>query len=126
MKRLDSMAFQIQTPEGVAIPLNKLDEEAAAFWKLPVHPKSYVAPSSGKQSWFDVIGWYISNPNSRWTIGWDNIKCSIFNTLACDFALLSKVKILERLEDIHRDTKPYFDLIDHWQEKGYIPVQVKD
>lgn len=120
------MAFQIQTPEGVAIPLNKLDEEAATFWKLPVHPKSYVAPSSSKENWFDAIGWYISSPRVYYTTGWNNVKCNIYSILLMDLALYPIDVQMLKIKEASDYAKPYFDLIDHWEEKGYIPVQVKD
>jgi hypothetical protein len=120
------MAFQIQTPEGVAIPLNKLDEEAAAFWRVPTRVREYVKPSNGKDNWFDSIGWYISSPRLYYATSWDNVKCNIYSILLMDLALYTMDVQLLKVKEAFEYAKPYFDLIDHWKEKGYIPVQVKD
>lgn len=81
------MAFEIHTAEGVAIPINTLDEEAALFWEREVRERYYAAPkpfnydnmnevekakSDQLGNWFDVIGWNIAH-QGNYTRGWNNV-----------------------------------------------------
>ena len=121
------MGFQIQKQDGTPIPLNELDKEAAAFWQVELKLKEYANPSKlSLGTWFDVIGYFIHSQDIQYTTGWDNVKCNIYTSCLENLALLEFEKQLANLHDTHEQCKLYFDLIDHWKEKGYIPVQVKD
>jgi hypothetical protein len=142
-------AFKILNSNKEAIAINALDKEAAEFWKKEVKPRSYATPTpefintnnlegrelmiaewdhsrNEKINWFDLIGWHIANPKVNYTTGWKNIKCSILSVHTESLALYSYEEQKILLEAANNYVKPYFDLIDHWCEKGFIPVQIKE
>lgn len=123
------MGFQILNSEGKAIPINKLDEEIAMFWGKEVHPKEYATPLhepkflSYKESfefhwrnnnWFDLLGWYIH---------YDKITTmqSLKDRYIAPFV---KIPIDELMQE--PTFKKYYNLLDLWIEKGYIPNPVAD
>jgi hypothetical protein len=134
--------FQIHNSLGESIPINKLDEQAAAFWDKPVHPKRYATPykpepgedtksvqsivNSQRGNWFDTIGWNIASPKVEYTDGWDNVKESMFSVcMIGDAKHLFTDHMNAVIGGARLYLKPYFDLIDHWESMGYKPVQIK-
>lgn len=124
------MGFQIHNSNKEPIPISTLDAEAATFWGKELQSNKYAHPTDKLPSsnWFDTIGWCINNPQSNWTSGWDNVKCSLTNIQTADLALIlfDTTQLELRLMSIRGYLKPYFDLIDHWEAKGYKPVKVDD
>lgn len=157
------MSFQIHNSEGIAIPINKLDEEAAIFWGKEIEPKNYACPQKKEEgegnwhyisrcaNWFDVIGYCIHSPGYACS-GWSNVVATmITEPIGMKFIDTSEgykdrpIPIVEFVSDpntlgqMHLPNnieekiwgvltfyKPYIELINHWQSKGYIPVQIKD
>lgn len=101
-------------------------------------------------NWFDAIGWYIANQKSYYR-GWTNIAASMMVELIGMRFINSSpgynekpVKIAEviylnsdpypslslditiQIASTLKYFKPYIDLINHWQSKGYKPVQIKE
>lgn len=116
------MGFQIRNAEGIAIPINELDKEAAAFWGHPVWDKNYITPSGSWNStnWFDSIGWNI-HAQGHYTKGWNNVKCSMMSVHTAEFGMLTEEEQLQRVVSNNLYLKPYMELIDHWAAKGYTP-----
>lgn len=149
------MSFQILNKEGQAIGINVLDAEAAELWGKKVEPQWYADPEPprrpdessaqyyrrcGRGNWYDIIGYNIHEPKSDWTTGWNNIKASLWVVQATSmYEHLYDDKTYKDEESDKEYTqldivimatkqylKPYFDLIDHWEAKGYRPVQIKE
>lgn len=142
------MGFQILNTNKEALSINQLDVEAANFWNKPVHPKQYAnpfIPTEGMSemdrikgemvsNWFDIIGYYIHHPFVEYSSGWANVKCSLYALHLCnmwsgikpdrDRPIEHQKAYLEYVATEH--LKPYFDLINHWEDKGYIPIKVND
>lgn len=155
--------FQIKNSNGIAIPINELDAEAAAFWGKEVQKKEYANPTPlpnyeglddqqknqayfvytfrHAPNWFDTIGYQIANPAVQWTEGWNNIKASLWSLHSTDmYTSLQDIEYLTRnIPDEHGNLhskadidlmvkidhlKPYFELIDHWESKGYQPIRI--
>lgn len=128
------MSFQILNKEGVAVPIKQLDVEAAKFWGKEVDLKWYADPSpkdtdvfKRKTNWFDTIGYIIHNPEVEYTKGWDNVKCSLWVLHTQNLYNKSLEVIKDMAEYLMQEhLKPYYDLIDHWEAKGYQPKQIKE
>lgn len=123
------MSFQILNPQGEAISLEELDKEAAAFWNTDRNPGSYAHPDTPNHytnSWYDAIGWAIYNPE-KYAEGWNDVKCTIWVIQARYLynKLHDPIQITREIKDIHIFLKPYYELIDHWESKGYIPHKPK-
>ncbi len=156
------MSFQIHNSGGVAIPINKLDEEAAIFWGQEIDPKHYAHPQKKQEgekewsfisrcgNWFDIVGYCIHSPVHACS-GWSNVVATmIAESIGMKFIDTSEgykdrpVPIIEFVSDPNKVGqmhlpesieekiwgiltfyKPYIELINHWQSKGYVPVQVK-
>lgn len=137
------MGFQIRFPNGEPIPLETLNAEAANLWNIGIARDAvkYVFPQTPKgtdigydeeTSWFEIIELGIEYPE---VIGgtpvyprWTDIKESLFNGQVISGSIWDM-----KAEDIVRDVsrtilflKPYYELIDLWQSKGYIPIQTKE
>lgn len=121
------MSFQIHNPEGKAIDINELDKEAAAFWSKEPHGKWYASPDHEGVNWFDTIGWAIHKPEN-YTKGWDDIRCTLWAIQSKSLydSLYLTEKFDAELESIRKYLKPYYELIYHWESKGYKPVTIKD
>ena len=95
-------------------------------------------------NWYDIIGWNIAQ-QGNYTTGWQNV----VYTMAAE-------NLGRRLIDLHKDKpiklatfvgddtihledsyekklyatfnyyKPFIDLINHWMDKGYVPVKVEE
>jgi hypothetical protein len=122
------MPFQIRDNNNKAISLKELDKEAAEFWKVPLDEKWYATPSGAIQdlNWFDFIGFEIHKKSSCYTHGWSNVKCGLVKNTLETFALLPFENWKDKIDKKIAFLKPYFDLIDYWESKGYIPVQIKE
>lgn len=143
------MSFKIKNSEGIAIPINELDKEAAEFWHKEIKQKEYANPTpvfnnpnklEGRDlaiaelqyirhesmNWFDLIGYHIHSPRVTCESGWNNTKCSILSVHIESLALHTIEEQLIILKAVNEYVKPYFDLIDHWSNKGYIPVQITE
>ena len=120
-------AFKINDSNKKAIMIKYLDKEACIFWGVESDPKWYASPKTDYETinWYDSIGYYIAHPSSGWTSGWDNVKCSLFVIQASGLCLKSMEDQIKSLRFINEYLKPYFDLIDHWKEKGYDPIQIE-
>jgi hypothetical protein len=127
-------AFQINDKEGVAIPLNHLDQEAAAFWGVEVEARHYASPTPWAINWYDIIGFYIAN-QGNYTSGWRNVAISIFSCMLEGIpvdmkeketvAILPINEVMVTVEKKVEAMQPYVALINHWAAKGYQPVVVK-
>lgn len=93
-------SFRILNKEGVAIDINDLDIEAAAFWGKEVEDKEYANPSKIEDfesemkyhfnklgNWFDIIGFKIAHldelegyPNYK--SGWSAVISGIMGELS--------------------------------------------
>lgn len=137
------MSFEIHNPQDEAINLSELDKEAAAFWGKEAHPSNYAAPLGSNKddasvdeilkamrgNWYDIIGWNIHHQSSNWTSGWNNIKASMWSVVSTsmyEYIFLEDDTLTLHIEGAKAYLKPYFQLIDYWESKGYKPVQVKD
>lgn len=157
------MGFQIKDKDGQAIPINKLDEEAAGFWGKNPQEKKYAypqndAPESADMktrfdalkrhaNWFDIIGHCIHSQGHACS-GWANVVATmIAEHIGMKFIDTSKgyaerpVKVIFFEEKNEKELclpvetevsiywtldfyKPYIELINHWQSKGYSPVKI--
>lgn len=125
-------SFQVTNKEGIAITINQLDNEAATFWNKEVHLKAYACPTETIYStnWYDCIGWAIANQNN-YTTGWKNVLNYMIN-IQVEGMFIDKsndkvdtVFAPERLRTTLEYLQPYVDLINHWHQKGYIPVKIE-
>lgn len=124
------MSFQIHSPEGIEISLNALDLEACEFWKVEYDEKQYAHPNIENYyttNWFDAIGWAIHHPGD-YTKGWDDVKCTLWTIQARPLykELWDEEALLEEIRAIRVYLAPYYELIDHWETKGYKPITIKD
>lgn len=131
------MSFQLQSsPEGIAIPINDLDKEASEFWKVDFDSKhyahpfvAYCAPSENHytNNWFDTIGWAIHHPE-MYTKGWNDVRCTLWIIQAKSlYANLYSTEAFNKdLENIRKFLQPYYELIAHWESKGYKPVRIPE
>lgn len=124
-------AFKILDKEGVAIPINKLDEEVCNLFEIKVQPKTYCKLGKKEefkdeleylfraQNWFDTIGWMIASENKSFQDILD-----YYADIMKDFiGVVDDDGNTITLETIY----PYqTKLLNHWIEKGYIAVQVKE
>jgi len=119
-------SFQITNSVDHPIPLHELDREAAAFWGKQVHETSYATPTVSElgANWFDTIGAAIATPNSHYTTGWSNVKCTLWAVQVIGLGYESEDDQIRHVKDAQYYLKPYFALIDHWAKKGYKPVQI--
>lgn len=85
-------------------------------------------------NWYDVIGWNIAYM-SNYSSGWHGVATTILdNSFKGGFIksfdknssieLKDSEDILKSVQDVIHLYKPFIDLINHWKEKGYIPVSV--
>lgn len=123
------MGFQIRNKDGEALAINVLDQEACDFWEQPVDKEMYACPKGGYGNWFDTIGYKIHNPiDPNYTKGWNSVKHELI-LLHCG-SMYKHIGNLEQLktkiEVINDYLLPYFQLIDHWEAKGYTPHKVQD
>lgn len=122
-------AFQILDSNGKPMPINVLDIEAANFWNVEIHPKSYAAPKCAFGHWYDNIGWAIAHQTHVLDYGlnnWNTIKQYMLECHTGPFVELSPEAAGVSCCGIMRTLKPYFDLIDHWKSLGYTPKQIKE
>ena len=131
-------SFQILDKENKAIPINKLDEEAANFWNKVVQSKQYTSPHDHfGTNWYDVIVWNIANQGHECS-GWANVVATMMvssigmlfiNTDDNYQNVPVKINTIESIQDnvngVLHFYKPYIDLINHWQSKGYKAKQIK-
>ena len=121
------MGFQIKDKDGKAITISELDSEAAIFWGVEIHPKHYAMPQNGaKVNWFDTIGYHIHSNDSSWhkhysKTTWMMVKESLMICITDVLNITPEELIMNR--DYWKST---FDLIDHWESKGYTPHKVED
>lgn len=124
-----TMGFQIKDKEGNAIVLNTLDAEAATFWEQPVDATSYASPKDMWGNWFDMIGYKIHSPiGPRYTSGWANVKHNMFLVSVGGFYkhLFNEAELTEKMAAVAKYLAPYYQLMDHWEAKGYTPHQCQD
>lgn len=124
------MGFQILNKDNQALTIKELDAEAAAFWGNAVDEKFYATPDSEGfwGNWFDMIGYKIHNPKDNYTTGWGNVKHSVLiGSVGGSYKdLLDEKAFAIRIKGIQEYLKPYFELIDHWEAKGYSPKKTDD
>lgn len=96
------------------------------------------------QNWYDIIGWNIAQQGNH-TTGWQNVvHTMVAETLGECLVDLHKDKPIKMATFVGEDTihledsyeeklyatlsyfKPFIDLINHWMDKGYIPVKVEE
>lgn len=126
------MSFKILNKDGEALTIKQLDAEAAEFWNKTVDPKWYANPSpegtsvfKQRGNWFDTIGYQIHSPGD-YTSGWDNVKCSLWTIQVQGLYDKPVDELPEQIAFIKEYLKPYYDLINHWESKGYQPKQIKE
>ena len=142
-------AFRIKTKEGESITINKLDEEAAQFWNKEIETKGYANPTPKftnpdnltgieltkaeinhiryeNMNWFDFIGYEIANPSINGNeTGWNKVRIGLLSKLIKPEMFKKTFK--QQMEDVaffNYYLNSYLKLIDHWEEKGYQPIQV--
>lgn len=124
------MSFQIHSPEGRVIPIDELDKEACELWKVEYHPACYAHPQLDNyytNNWFDSIGWAIHHPE-MYTKGWNDVRCTLWIIQAKSlYANLYSTEAFNKdLENIRKFLQPYYELIAHWESKGYKPVRIPE
>lgn len=121
--------FQIHTDAGIPVSIEHLDEMACELWGVPIHPKNYASPMikpegathselarfyASQENWFDKIGWRIAQGNTTW----QGLKDEILEPFTRE-GLLDEAMA-------HPGIGGFIRLIDLWQSKGYLPVQLTD
>jgi hypothetical protein len=122
------MKFGIVDKENNLIPPLILDKEVAKLWGVTQSKKNFVKPDTELVdiSWYNLIGFAITYPSYDKNINWKNVKISIFIYIGADI-ILDPVEIqLQRICDINIFLKPYFDVIDYFESKGYKPIKLED
>jgi len=124
------MSFQIHDLKGRAIPIIELEREVCEFWNVKEDARYYAHPdmlSHYTNSWFDTIGWAIRYPEN-YIKGWNDVRCTLWTIQAKSLYehLYDNENMQTHIERIQVFLKPYYDLIDHWESKGYIPVKIDD
>ncbi len=123
-------AFKVLNSNNEAIPINKLDGEACTLWNREVSNREYACPSNESMlNWFDMIGYRIAYQSNYYTLNtWLNVKHALFMSVLegriLDRATGNFKLNQEYLEFIEQYTKPYIDLINHWESLGYTPLQI--
>lgn len=123
------MGFQIVNKDNQAIAINELDNEACLFWQFECDAKWYASPKDQWGNWFDMIGYKIHNPiDPNYTTGWDNVKHNMLLVSVGSFYKYvgNEEEMNKNMAGVHAYLKPYFELIDHWQSKGYQPKRTQD
>ena len=120
--------FEIHDPSGNAIDLRILDKEACEFWNVESHPRLWAHPDQKTfytNSWFDSIGWAIANPSGHFK-KWMAVKCTLWQIQSANLlkVLHDTPAMLAEIEVIDKFLKPYFELADYWESKGYIPIKI--
>lgn len=123
------MSFEIHSSSGKVIHPKDLDQEACDLWLIAIDSRHYAHPpleNHWTNSWYANIGWAIENPYDA-EKGWEDVKSVLWTIQARSlYKVLYKAKEREEeLAEIGIFLEPYFDLIDHWQSKGYIPVKIE-
>lgn len=129
------MGFAIHTKEDVAVSILDLDKEAQEFWGRVSTDRSYASPTGDYgYDWFNIIGWSI-HKQINYTTGWNNVVLSMYNIhmegMPLDLkgegvTLKTPEQMLAHLTRINAFLLPMIQLVQHWEKKGYVPVQVKD
>lgn len=136
------MQFQIRFPNGERVPLGTLNAEAANLWGIGLEMANvvYVYPPEwrgGKEdygesnNWYEVIGTAIIYPTlsgiTPMQQNWGNIKETLFNNMVnagntWELEYKSTKDVIISIVDY---LKPYYELIDLWYSKGYVPIKIK-
>lgn len=94
--------FKIKDEQGVAIPLNELDQQVCNIFNSPIHPKKYFSTTGyNGDNWFDVIGWIIAMKSLR-----------------------SWVDVIDELVDMYGSIEfadDFVHIINVWDARGYKP-----
>lgn len=132
---LNTMAFEIHDSSGQAVSLNELDKQAAEFWGKEISVKHYASPSDNHQNWFDGIGYIVHSPHIKGEItSWKEYKRNVWSMLTEGGFIGDKYlygfdmtdeQIAAKVKSTRNYLKPYFDLVDLWESKGYKPKQVE-
>lgn len=131
------MNFQILDANKNPISLIQLNQEAAEIWNLEPHSKYYVKPSNNHLNWFEIIGLAITTKTNYYS-GWKDVVNNLwenqsegtniqggFNKETNTLDDISIVPMpLERFNEIVKYLKPFIDLINHWNKKGYQPKKI--
>lgn len=122
-------AFQILNKEGIAISINKLDEEVCAIVGVEVHPKDYC--KLGKREEYKTNFDYICVSNWFDTIGWDIAQGLSFQDILDKWSDVMKEFIGQTDEQGNIITLetciPYqYKVLNSWIEKGYQPISVDE
>lgn len=123
------MSFQIHNAQGKAISIADLDKEACELWGKEVHPKNYAYPQHRPEkfdsyadelkflrlleNWFDKIGYKIHSGTTTWS--------SLKEEILAPFTEFDQQMIMGMPE-----IGGFIKLIDHWESKGYVPVQLDE
>ena len=127
------MSFQILNKLEEPVSMKELDAEACELWNKKSDPKWYANPSPEETSvfkqasnWFDSIGYNIHNPEVTYTSGWNNVKCSLWTLHIQGLYDKPIEEVMINIEVVKEYLKPYYDLINYWESKGYTPVRIKE
>lgn len=136
------MSFQILNTNNEALTMSELDAEAAQLWGKEVHPKQYAYPAHPRlidsfeaeieeatlasANWFDVIGWRIHSPICAHSYdAWEDVRKNMILSLIED-DLKDEQTLLKSYNSAIKYLRPFFNLIELWQSKGYKPKRIKD
>lgn len=132
------MPFEIRTHEGEAISVDHLNKDAYATWGIPIQymdNDELIAcpPNEAEENWVKVIGFAIENPMlfRKYVMqqDWNDVKQTLFSMQTGDLSneinLSHKLVVLSAINNALDFLQPYYNLIDLWDSKGYIPIRIK-
>lgn len=134
------MDFEIRFPNGHKVPMNTLNAEAANLWgvNLKSIDEEYVSPNplgeveyGNLAAWPDVIGLAITTPELVGVIpmqqNWKGVRETLFNSQmkSGNVWALSTEELVQDIQKTALYLKPFYELIDLWESKGYIPIRIK-
>lgn len=126
------MPFEIRYPNGEKISMTTLNLEAAAFWGI-ANPEGMVYPigivelddDPETYTWDRIIGGAIEECPARINPLWKHVKEELFMCNIQDYWESPVEEIIEAAMETLDYLKPYYELIDLWKSKDYIPVKIK-
>ena len=135
------MHFEIRFTNGLRVPFELLNEEAAYLWGIGIarDKYKYVFPPNTEAdtydentSWHEMIGLAIMHPQLIGAGGaiqqnWHQVKESMLqgHIDAKDVWEMKTDDMIREIKSSLEYLSPFFKLIDQWYDKGYKPVKVK-
>lgn len=134
------MSFETRDQDGKKIKIEELNEEVSDFWGMPIVQytelkETYMTvfprnrPENDSSNWVNTIGECISHPcltreQKIMQQDWKLVKHSMFNVLAQEWNSYQYEHVVVDIVESITYLKPFFELIDLWESKGYIPVRI--